>query len=100
MRQTLSPVPTALLCSVALLMAGTAPVLAGAHGGAGGKPKTPPTPDAFYEHTGFEGREQVLTDAITKAVLAYWNGGAAFGNRLLPGLLLMVGAAWAAALLG
>jgi uncharacterized membrane protein (DUF4010 family) len=40
------------------------------------------------------------TNAITKAVLAYWNGGAAFGNRLLPGLLLMVGAAWAAALLG
>jgi len=39
------------------------------------------------------------TNAITKAVLAYWNGGAAFGNRLLPGLLLMVGAAWAATLL-
>ena len=33
-----------------------------------GKPKTPPTPDAFYEHTGFEGREQVLTDAVVKAV--------------------------------
>jgi len=34
----------------------------------GGKPKTPPTPDAFYKHTGFEGREQVLTDAIVKAI--------------------------------
>jgi hypothetical protein len=33
-----------------------------------GKPKIPPTPDAFYEHTGFEGREQVLTDAIVKAI--------------------------------
>jgi hypothetical protein len=33
-----------------------------------GKPKTPPNPEAFYEHTGFEGREQVLTDAVVKAV--------------------------------
>ena len=33
-----------------------------------GRPKTPPTPDAFYEHTGFEGREQVLADAVVKAV--------------------------------
>jgi len=32
------------------------------------KPRTPPAPDAFYEHTGFEGREQALTDAIVKAV--------------------------------
>jgi hypothetical protein len=32
------------------------------------KPKAPPAPEAFYEHTGFEGREQVLTDAIVKAV--------------------------------
>ena len=34
----------------------------------GARPKTPPTPDAFYEHTGFEGREQALTEAIVKAV--------------------------------
>lgn len=67
MRPHLSPLPT-LLCSAALLLAGTAPALAGAHDGAGGKPKTPPTPEAFYEHTGFEGREQVLTDAVVKAV--------------------------------
>jgi uncharacterized membrane protein (DUF4010 family) len=40
------------------------------------------------------------TNAVTKAVLAYWNGGASFGHRLLPGLLLMVGAAWAATLIG
>lgn len=33
-----------------------------------GKPKAIPTPDSFYEHTGFEGREQVLTDAIVKAI--------------------------------
>jgi len=32
------------------------------------KPRTPPAPDAFYEHTGFEGREQALTDAVVKAV--------------------------------
>ena len=32
------------------------------------KPRTPPAPDAFYEHTGFEGREQALTEAIVKAV--------------------------------
>jgi hypothetical protein len=69
MRQRLSLVTLTLPCSVvALLLAGTGPVLAGAHDGAGGKPKTPPTPDAFYEHTGFEGREQVLTDAVVKAI--------------------------------
>jgi len=66
MHQALFPLPAALLCSVSLFLAGTAPALAGAH--AGGKPKAPPTPDAFYEHTGFEGREQVLTDAIVKAI--------------------------------
>lgn len=33
-----------------------------------GKPKTPPAPEAFYEHTGFEGREQALTDAVVEAV--------------------------------
>jgi hypothetical protein len=32
------------------------------------KPRTPPAPEAFYEHTGFEGREQALTEAIVKAV--------------------------------
>ena len=69
MRQRLSLVAPALLCSVVtVLLAGAGPVLAGAHAGAGGKPKPIPTPDAFYEHTGFEGREQVLTDAVVKAV--------------------------------
>jgi len=72
MRRHLSPFTPTLLYSAAVLLtgllAGTGTVLAGAHTGAGGKPKAPPTPDAFYEHTGFEGREQVLTDAITKAV--------------------------------
>ncbi len=68
MRQTALRLTTTLLCSAGLLVAGTAPALAGAHAGAGGKPKVPPTPEAFYEHTGFEGREQVLTDAVVKAI--------------------------------
>ena len=68
MRSTASLVSAGLLCSVGLVFAATGPALAGAHTGAGGKPKAPPAPDAFYEHTGFEGREQVLTDAITKAI--------------------------------
>ncbi len=68
MRATLSLLSATLLCSATFLLAGTGQALAGAHTGAGGKPKAPPTPDAFYEHTGFEGREQVLTDAIVKAV--------------------------------
>jgi len=72
MRQSASLAPRSLLCSVACLLVGlltgAGPAFAGAHAGAGGKPKTPPTPDTFYEHTGFEGREQALTDAIVKAV--------------------------------
>ncbi len=42
--------------------------LLGASAMAADKPKTPPAPEAFYEHTGFEGREQVLTEAIVQAV--------------------------------
>ncbi len=71
MRRNPFPLSVTLPGSVALLaslLAAAGPVLAGAHDGAGGKPKTPPAPEAFYEHTGFEGREQVLTDAIVKAV--------------------------------
>jgi hypothetical protein len=67
MRDKLSRIATTLLCSVALI----APALAAdgpPPGAGGGKPKTPPTPEAFYEHTGFEGREQALTDAVVKAV--------------------------------
>jgi len=68
MRHCQSPLTAALLCSVTILLAGAGPALAGAHAGAGDKPKTPPAPEAFYEHTGFEGREQALTDAVVKAV--------------------------------
>jgi len=68
MRQTALRLTATLLCSAALMLAGTAPALAGAHAGAGGKPKAPPAPDAFYEHTGFEGREQALADAVVKAI--------------------------------
>jgi uncharacterized membrane protein (DUF4010 family) len=39
------------------------------------------------------------TNALTKGVLSYWYGGAAFGHRMLPALLAMVIAAWAALLL-
>ncbi|MEO7387617.1 MAG: hypothetical protein ABIX37_11825 [Gammaproteobacteria bacterium] len=66
MPQNLSSLATTLLCSATVFVAGTASTLAA--DGAGGKPKAPPAPEAFYEHTGFEGREQVLTDAIVKAV--------------------------------
>ena len=68
MRQTHRLVAV-LLVSTAGLLAG--PVLAAEGpppGAGGGKPKTPPAPDAFYMHTGFEGRQQVLTDAVTKAI--------------------------------
>jgi hypothetical protein len=41
--------------------------LAGAHTGAGGKPKAHPPRTPLRAH-GLEGREQVLTDAIIKAV--------------------------------
>jgi hypothetical protein len=50
------------LAAALLLSAGAA----AAQGG--GKPRTPPAPEAFYEHSGFEGREQVLTEAVVKAV--------------------------------
>jgi hypothetical protein len=56
---------TSVLAATVLL---TASVLAADGGPNSGKPKTPPTPEAFYEHTGFEGREQVLTEAVTKAI--------------------------------
>ena len=68
MRQT-PRLATALLVAAAGLLAG--PVLAAdgpPPGAGGGKPKTPPAPEAFYMHTGFEGREQALTDAITRAI--------------------------------
>lgn len=69
MRQHLAHVLPALVCGlVGFLLVGASPALAGAHAAAGGKPKTPPAPDAFYEHTGFEGREQILTDAIVTAI--------------------------------
>jgi len=68
MRRHLSRLAPTLFCSAAIFVAGTGAAMAGAHTGAGGKPKTPPTPEAFYEHTGFEGREQVLTDAVVKAI--------------------------------
>jgi hypothetical protein len=58
----------AILCSVGLLGALPGLALAGAHTGAGGKPKAPPAPEAFYEHTGFESREQALSDAVVKAI--------------------------------
>ena len=63
MRQHLTLLAATLLCGVTALAADGPPA-----GPGGGKPKTPPTPDAFYKHTGFEGREQVLTDAIVKAI--------------------------------
>lgn len=60
-------ISTAALFGTTLLASLT--VMAGGHSGGGdGKPRAIPTPDAFYEHTGFEGREQVLTDAILKAI--------------------------------
>ncbi len=60
-------ISTAALFGTTLLASLT--VMAGGHSGGGdGKPRAIPTPDAFYEHTGFEGREQVLTDAIVKAI--------------------------------
>lgn len=39
------------------------------------------------------------TNSLTKAGLAAWSGGAGFAWRLLPGLALMVAAAWAGLLL-
>jgi uncharacterized membrane protein (DUF4010 family) len=46
-----------------------------------------------------DGRVAVLlgftTNALTKAVVAGWSGGMGFVRRLLPGLVLMVAAAWA-----
>ena len=39
------------------------------------------------------------TNSLTKAGLAAWSGGARFAWRLLPGLVLMVAAAWAGLLL-
>ncbi len=39
------------------------------------------------------------TNALTKAVIAAWSGGARFGSRLIPGLVLMVLVAWAGLLL-
>lgn len=40
----------------------------GALQAADGPPKTPPAPDAFYEKTGFEGRQPVLTAAVVEAI--------------------------------
>jgi hypothetical protein len=60
---------TTLLTLAVLLCSANA--FAGAHDGApagASKPKPIPTPDQFYEHTGFEGREAALTEAIVKAV--------------------------------
>lgn len=39
------------------------------------------------------------TNALTKAVIAAWFGGASFALRLVPGLVLMVTAAWSGLLL-
>jgi uncharacterized membrane protein (DUF4010 family) len=39
------------------------------------------------------------TNALTKAVASCWYGGASFGRRLVPGIVLMVAAAWAGFLL-
>ena len=52
----------------AILATLAATFLPGAGAIADDKPRTPPAPEAFYEHTGFEGREQVLTGAVVKAV--------------------------------
>ncbi|GEM_PF-165433 len=68
MRATPALISATLFCSISLVLAATAPAFAGAHTGAGGKPKAPPAPEAFYEHTGFEGREQVLMEAVTNAI--------------------------------
>lgn len=54
------------LATTILFCAGAATAADG--GSDAGRPKTPPAPEAFYEHTGFEGREQVLTEAVVKAV--------------------------------
>ena len=56
---------TALLCSLPFLADGAALAAGSAPGG---KPRTPPSPESFYEHTGFEGREQALADAIVRAI--------------------------------
>ena len=58
-------IPTSVLAITVLL---NASAMAADGPPATGKPKTPPTPEAFYEHSGFEGREQVLADAVVKAV--------------------------------
>lgn len=62
-----------LLTSAGLVLAGalalaTGPAFAGAHQGSGGKPKEIPTPDKFYEHTGFDGREAELGAAVVEAI--------------------------------
>lgn len=71
MRRHPSLLRSVLLCSVTslvvTLLAGPGPASA-ADGPPGGKPRTPPAPEAFYEHTGFEGRQQALTDSVVKAV--------------------------------
>jgi hypothetical protein len=63
-----SSLVAALLLSTGALAADPAPAGRDPASQGGGKPKTPPAPEAFYEHSGFEGREVVLADAIVKAI--------------------------------
>ena len=66
MKPTLFASAGPLLAAAIALAAG--PAFAGAHTGSGGKPKEIPTPDKFYEHTGFDGREAELGAAVVEAI--------------------------------
>jgi hypothetical protein len=60
------PRRTLIVAAAGLCLSTTA--FAGAHVDSSGKPKPPPTPSAFYEHTGFDGREAELGAAVVEAI--------------------------------
>lgn len=64
---------------------------------ADGPPKAPPSPDTFYNKTGFEGRQEVLTAAVVEAIR---KAGPAQGQTLdfTPAQQQMLGVATAKAI--
>jgi hypothetical protein len=60
------PFATALTLVCSALLA--APAIAADRPAGAGKPKAIPTPSAFYEHTGFDGREAQLGAAVVEAI--------------------------------